>query len=496
MNESAQPNVTRTRWSSSRPEDRFQVYNPATGEVIATVQGGSPAEVDAAVRAAHAAFSRWRRVPARERGLLLLQASRKLADHADELAELLSRENGKPLRDARRFDVGALIHAFAFFGSLADKVAGEVLDMGEVYSMTVREPYGVVAGIIPFNWPPIHTGAKIAPALATGNTIVVKPGEQAPLTIMRIVELINEVLPPDLVHLVAGAGSTGHALTAHPLVRKISFTGAPTTGTAILKTAAERHVPVLLELGGKNPLIVLDDADLDRAVRDAVDAAFFNKGEACTAASRILLQAGIYDAFAERFAAAVRRLKVGDGRDPATHVGPLISAVQKKKVLEYIEIGKAEGACIIAEAPLPTDPRLANGYFVKPTVFAGMTPNMRIAREEIFGPVTGLMKFTDEEEAIAIANDTDFALVAGVFSRDLTKANRVARQVEAGVVFVNNYARGGNGTPFGGTKASGYGRERAAMTMNEFTYVKALRVPTGFGEVPQWSALDDVFARD
>ncbi|GLI23934.1 acyl-CoA reductase-like NAD-dependent aldehyde dehydrogenase [Xanthobacter flavus] len=481
-----------TRWSSTNAEDRFPVDNPATGEVFAMVQGGGAAEVDAAVRSAHAAFLGWRRVPARERGLALLQASRKLAEHADELSELLCRENGKPVRDAKAFDVSALIHAFAYFGSLADKMSGETLDMGNVYSVTVREPYGVVAGIIPFNWPPIHTGAKIAPALAAGNTIVLKPGEQAPLTIMRIVEIINTVLPPDLVHVVPGPGATGRALTAHPLIRKISFTGAPSTGTAVLKAAAERHVPVLLELGGKNPFIVFEDADLDRAVRDAVDAAFFNKGEACTAGSRILVHADIHDAFAERFAAFVRRLRLGEGTDPKVHVGPLISKPQQQKVLDYIRIGLEEGATILAQAPLPQEERLRNGYFVQPTVFTGVAPHMRIAQEEIFGPVTALMAFRTEEEAIAIANSTDFALVAGIYSRDQARANRVARGVEAGIVFINNYNRGGNGTPFGGTKSSGYGRERAAMTLNEFTYVKALRIPTGFGDVPQWSALDDI----
>ncbi|UDQ87921.1 aldehyde dehydrogenase family protein [Xanthobacter autotrophicus] len=481
-----------TRWSSTNAEDRFPVDNPATGEVFAMVQGGGAAEVDAAVRSAHAAFLGWRRVPARERGLALLQASRKLAEHADDLSALLCRENGKPVRDAKAFDVSALIHAFAYFGSLADKMSGETLDMGNVYSVTVREPYGVVAGIIPFNWPPIHTGAKIAPALAAGNTIVLKPGEQAPLTIMRIVEIINAVLPPDLVHVVPGPGATGRALTAHPLIRKISFTGAPSTGTAVLKAAAERHVPVLLELGGKNPFIVFEDADLDRAVRDAVDAAFFNKGEACTAGSRILVHADIHDAFAERFSAFVRRLRLGEGTDPKVHIGPLISKPQQQKVLDYIRIGLEEGATILAQAPLPQEERLRNGYFVQPTVFTGVTPHMRIAQEEIFGPVTALMTFRTEEEAIAIANSTDFALVAGIYSRDQARANRVARGVEAGIVFINNYNRGGNGTPFGGTKSSGYGRERAAMTLNEFTYVKALRIPTGFGDVPQWSALDDI----
>lgn len=494
MTQAATEQLVRCRWSSENPDDRFSVDNPATGETFAVVQGAGVSEVDSAVNVAHRAFLKWRRVPAKERGQFLIKASRILADHADELSELLTRENGKPVRDARAFDVASLIDAFAFFGSLADKAAGDLLDMGSVYSATVREPFGVVAGIIPFNWPPIHTGAKVAPALAAGNTIVLKPGEQAPLTIMRIVELINEVLPPDLVHVVPGLAATGQALTSHPLVRKISFTGAPSTGTAVLKTAADRHVPVLLELGGKNPFIVFDDADLDRAVRDAVDAAYFNKGEACTAGSRILVQASIYDAFADRMAGAVKRLKVGDGRDASVHVGPLISKAQQAKVLSYIELGKREGARVLAEAPLPDDPALRQGYFVRPTLFDNMKPGMRIAQEEIFGPVSGLMKFETEDEAIALANGTDFALIAGVYSRDFTRANRVARAVEAGIVFINNYNRGGNGTPFGGTKSSGYGRERAAMTLNEFSYAKAIRIPTGWGDIPQWKGLDDIFS--
>jgi acyl-CoA reductase-like NAD-dependent aldehyde dehydrogenase len=485
--------IIRCRWSSNSAEDRFPVDDPASGAVFVEVQGAGTEEVSAAVEAAHVAFLSWRRRPARERGQLLVQAAQQLANHAVELATMLSRENGKPIRDALAFDINSLIDAFRYFGNLTDKVASETLDFGDTYSMTVREPFGVVAGIIPFNWPPIHTGAKVAPALATGNTIVLKPSEQAPLTIMRIVELINEVLPPDLVHVVPGTGAIGQALTSHPLVRKISFTGSPITGTQVLKSAADRHVPVLLELGGKNPFIVFEDADLDRAVRDAVDAAFFNKGEACTAGSRILVQDSIHDVFVPRLAAAVRRLKVGDGRDDRTHVGPLISRAQRDKVVDYIRIGLEEGARIIAQAPLPDDPDLAHGYYVKPTLFDGVTVGMRIAQEEIFGPVTSIMRFTDEAQAIDIANSTEFALTAGVYTGDAARANRVARGVEAGIVFVNNYNRGGNGMPFGGTKASGYGRERAAMTLNEFTYVKAIRIPTGTMPVPQWNALDDIF---
>jgi len=486
-----------SRWSSKNPADLFDVDNPATGEIIARVQGSGVAEVDKAVSAAHAAFSgHWRERSARERGALLIAAGKHLENHAQELAELVSRENGKPVRDALQFDVASLTGSFAFFGALAGKSGGEYLDLGFVTSATVREPFGVVAGIIPFNWPPIHTGAKVAPALAAGNTIVVKPGDQAPLTIMRIVDLLNEALPEDVVHCVTGIGpAVGQALTQHPLVRKISFTGAPSTGTAVLKTAAERHVPVLCELGGKNPLIVMADADLDQAVRDAVDGAFFNKGEACTAASRILVHQDIHDAFVERFCAAVKRLKTGDGALETTHVGPVVSSTQKEKVESYIRIGQSEGAIIAAQGKLPEDPRLKDGYFVPPTVFTNVTANMRVAQEEIFGPVTCVMRFADEAEAIDIANGTQFALVAGIYSRDQEVANRMARRVEAGIIFVNNYNRIVIGTPFGGTKSSGYGREHAAATLHEFTYSKAIRTPTGRVPVPEWKAVTDIFGQ-
>jgi acyl-CoA reductase-like NAD-dependent aldehyde dehydrogenase len=489
------PKIIACRWSSTNPDDLFDVDNPATGDVIARVQGSGVAEANAAVSAAHAAFiGHWRSRTARERGDLLVLAGKHLEAHGRELAELVSLENGKPVRDALRFDVASLTASFAYFGGLAGRLAGEYLDLGYVTSATVREPFGVVAGIIPFNWPPIHLGAKVAPALAAGNTIVVKPGDQAPLTIMRIVELLNEILPDDIVHCLPGVGATvGQALTTHPLVRKISFTGAPGTGTAVLKAAAERHVPVLCELGGKNPFVVMPDADIGQAVKDALDGAFFNKGEACTAASRLLLHRHIHDEFVERMSAAIARLKTGDGALDTTHVGPVVSRAQKAKVEKYIEIGIAEGATVAARGALPDDPRLKNGYFVPPTLLTGVLPDMRVAQEEIFGPVTCAIKFRDEREAIEIANGTSFALVAGVYSGNPETANRLARGIEAGIVFINNYNRVVMGTPFGGTKSSGYGREHCAATLSEFSYPKAIRIPTGRMDVPEWQAVTDVF---
>ncbi|MFE3876313.1 aldehyde dehydrogenase family protein [Kitasatospora sp. NPDC059146] len=485
---------TTTRWSSGRAEDRFTVEDPATGDVITTVQGGGVPETDAAVRAAHRAFTQdWRWRPAAERAALLLRGADVLEAHADELAELVSRENGKPVADARLHDVGFLVGVFRFFGSLADKLPGEFYESGPVYTSTVREPLGVVAGIIPFNWPPIHTGGKIAPALAAGNTVVLKPGEQAPLTVLRIVELLNTVLPADVLHVVPGTGPVaGRALVAHPLVRMVSFTGSTTTGRAVAHAAAERLAPTLLELGGKNAFLVLADADLDLAARDALDGAFYNKGEACTAASRILVHRDVHDVFVERLATGVRALRTGHGADPATHVGPLVSRAQQQRVLDRLRLGLAEGATIAAQGDLPADPALERGFFVPPTLFTAVTRTMRIATEEVFGPVATVTVFASEDEAVEIANESDYGLLAGVYSRDSATAFRVARRLEVGMVLVNNYFRGLLGTPFGGTKHSGYGREHAIDTLREFTYQKSVRFPTGLATVPTWRAVTEV----
>ena len=356
------------------------------------------------------------------------------------------------------------------------------------------EPVGVVGEIVPFNWPPIHTGGKIAPALAVGDTVVLKPSEQAPLTVIRIVELLNTVLPPDVLHVVPGAGRVaGQALAAHPLVRMISFTGSTNAGAAVARTAAGNITPALLELGGKNAFIVYDDADLDRAVRDALDGGFYNKGEACTAASRVLVHRDVHDAFASKLAAGVTTLRVGSGADPATHVGPVVTKTQQQKVLDYIRIGEHEGAKIVAQAQLPADPALAGGFFVPPTLFTGVTRDMRIATEEIFGPVVTVTAFDTEDEAVAIANEPEYGLLAAVYTRDSERAFRTARRLDSGMVLINNYFRGMLGTPFGGTKHSGYGREHAIQTLQEFGYTKMIRFPSGTGTIPTWRGVTDIY---
>jgi betaine-aldehyde dehydrogenase len=488
--------VTRTRWSSASANDQFVVENPATGERVAVVQGAGPDQVDQAVRAAHAAHLDWKERPPRQRGRYLRKAAEVIRAHADEIAALESLEMGKPITQARQFDVEAAISIFEYFGSLVEVLPSQARDYGPVFDLTTLEPFGVIAGIVPFNWPPIHTAGKTAPALAVGNAIVLKPPEQTPSVVLRMVELIQSVLPSDLakdlVQVVPGAGAVGAALAGHPLVGKVSFTGSPQTGSAVLRTAADNLTPTLMELGGKNPLLVFDDADLQDALVAAIDGGFFNPGEACTASSRILVQDTIFAEFESRLATAVSRLRVGDGADPATDVGPLVTAAQQKRVLDYLDIGVAEGARIAAQAPLPSDPRLANGFYVPPTLLTDVTPDMRVATEEIFGPVVTLIPFSGEDEAVRIANGTQFGLVAAVFTQDSDRILRVGRQIRAGTVFVNNYVRVAVGTGFGGIGHSGFGREHAQETLAEYGYHKTVRLAHRRDELPRWAAADRV----
>ena len=486
--------TVRTRWSSDRPDLHFQVHDPATGRQISVLAGAGEHEVDRAVEAAHGAFGEWGQLLPRERAVHLRAIARLLHEHVEELAALETREVGKPLGQAR-LDVLAAVGIFEMFADFSGAMHGSARSAGHVVDVTTLVPFGVVAAIIPFNWPPIHAAGKAAPALAVGNTVVVKPAEQAPLTVMRIVELMQSVLPPDVLHVVPGGPAAGAALAGHPLVGKVSFTGAPATGAAVIRAAAGNLTPTTMELGGKNPLVVFADADLDAALEAAVVGGFFNQGEACTAASRVLVQREVHDEFVARLGAAVQRLRVGDGADPRTHVGPLVTRAQQGRVLEYIRTGAAEGAVVAAQAPLPEDPALADGFWVAPTLFTGVRPDMRISQEEIFGPVVVAMPFDDEDDAVRIANGTDYGLVASVFTSDIARAIRVSSSVEAGAVFVNNYDRALSGSPFGGTKRSGYGREHAPETLSDYGYTRTVRLPSGQRPLPLWPAVADVLPR-
>ena len=478
--------VFETKWSSNRKEDEFYVDNPAIGENFALVRGSGKEEVDACVKAADAAFNDvWRWIPPHERGAMLKKAARVVEKHFDEIAELETEEEGKALFISKS-DTVRCVQAFDYFGGLIGNLPSELYDLGPINVSVFMEPYGVVAGIIPFNWPPLHTAAKIAPALAAGNTIVLKPGDQAPLSVLRIVEILQDVFPPDVLSVIAGPGATaGQALTSHPLVRKIAFTGSSNSGRAVLRQAAENITPCIMELGGKNALLIMPGCNIDELIPVALQGAFYNNGQACSAASRIIVHRSLHDEFVEKFSKAVRELKVGDGMNPENYIGPLVSKVQQQRVLDYIDIGLKEGAKIVAQAPLPTDERLKNGYFVPPTLFDNVTSRMRIAQEEMFGPITCVIAFDDPNEAAALVNDTAYGLVAVVYSPDQTQAMRIARQLDVGMVYVNNFYRGGlQCVPFGGNKNSGYGRERCIETLYEFCRAKSVRVPSGIGDCP------------
>lgn len=480
-------------WSDLSSGESFTVENPATGQTITTILAGTPETVDQAARVAEQAFQKnWRYLSPTQRSNILFKCAAALEARKEEIAEILTLENGKPYLDALNGDVSFLYSVFRYFASIVDKLPGEVYDHGATYSTVLYEPKGVTAAIIPFNWPPIHTGGKLAPALAAGNVMLLKPSEQAPLTVIRIVEILNEILPEGVVQIVPGIGpGVPQALINHPAVKMISFTGSTASGRKAAETAAKRPMPVVLELGGKNAFVVFDDADLDRAARTAIAAAFFNKGEACTAGSRILAQREIHSRFCEKLAEGVRRLKVGDGMDPSTHVGPQVTKNQQENTLKYVEIAK-QTATIAAQASLPTGV-YADGFFVPPTLVTGVTRDMPIAKEEVFGPLVTVAEFDTEDEAISIVNESGFGLTSCVFSRDSEKCFRFARTVDVGMVFINNYDRNVLGTPFGGNKDSGYGREHCIETLRSWQNPKSIKQPSGLGRIPEWRGTIDVF---
>ena len=478
-------------WLAPEGSDLFDVFEPSTGQRLAQVVVADADLVDHAVTDARRAYDDvWRHLTPRERGALLRQVAARIRDNAEELGELEAREVGKPMRDALRFDVSFSSAGFDYYAGLADTLHGDLIDQGPIEARVTYEPYGVVAAILPFNWPPIHFTKKLAPALAAGNTAVIKPGEQAPLSVLRLVEIANEVLPPGVINAVTGPLS-GPALSAHPTVERITFTGATATGRAVLKSAAENLTYATMELGGKNALIVLDDADMDVAVDVAIEGMFYNQGEACTSTARILVHRSRYDEFTEKFSAAAESLVVGDALDGATDIGAMVDLAHQQKVLAYLQTALDEGAEIVAQGTVPTDPRLADGYWVPPTVLTGVEPHMTVGQEEIFGPIACLMVFDTDDEAIEIANGTAYGLTAALITPDHFRASRLSERLEAGMVFINNYMRRAFlGSPFGGVKGSGFGRENSLDTLHEFVRAKNIRFPSGHAEIPTWPPRD------
>jgi aldehyde dehydrogenase (NAD+) len=457
----------------------FETVNPATGEVIAKVAEAGVDDVDSAVRSARAAFEGpWKRMRAADRGLLMLKLADLIRRDEDELVNLESLDSGKPVSAIRRQDLPAVLDTLTYYAGMADKINGQVIPARtDALTYTVREPLGVVAAIIPWNFPLMIGMWKIAPALACGCTVVLKPAEVTPLTALKIGELALEAgFPAGVLNVVPGFGKiAGQALVDHPDVDKITFTGSPVVGRQILQGASGNLKRVTLELGGKSANIIFPDADIDAAVKAAGSGIFFNTGQVCSAGSRILAHESIYDEVVQRLAARAESTRIGNPQETSTAMGPLVSEIQMKRVLDYIEIGRKEGARLVTGGSRHGD----TGFFVKPTVFADVEHQMRISQEEIFGPVATVIKFTDDADALRLANGTVYSLAAGVWSNDIGRVHRFARELKAGTVWVNTYGPTDIRLPWGGSRDSGFGREHGDAAIENFTEQKVVWIQTG-----------------
>jgi aldehyde dehydrogenase (NAD+) len=466
------------RWVPSESGKTFATVNPSTGEEICQIAEADAGDVEKAVQAARAAFERgaWRKMPASERGRLLHRLADLIEKNGDQLAHLESLDNGKPVSIAKAVDVAATVSCFRYFAGWADKVHGKTIPIdGDYFCYTRHEPVGVVGQIIPWNFPMLMLAWKLAPALATGNTVVMKPAEQTPLSALRIGELIVEAgFPEGVVNLLPGFGPTaGAAIARHMDVDKVAFTGSTEVGALIMEAAAKSNLKrITLELGGKSPNIVFADTDLDEAVEGAHFGLFFNHGQCCCAGSRVFVEEKIYDQFVEKSAARARNRTVGDPFDPRTEQGPQVDETQFDKVMGYIESGRTEGAKLVCGGDRVGD----RGYFVQPTVFADVQDEMKIAREEIFGPVMSIIPFKTADEVVARANRTTYGLAAAVWTRDIKKAHAIANSVRAGTVWVNCYNVLDTRAPFGGFKQSGIGRELGEYGLQQYTEVKTVTV--------------------
>lgn len=468
------------QWVESSSKEIREVFNPANGEKIARVTEGNVDDTRKAINAARQTFdeSGWSQTTAAERSDLLFKLANKLEEHADEIAENETKDCGKPF-ELTQDDVAGAVDTFRYYAGLIDKPLGQTYDVPEnVQPMVVKEPVGVCGQIIPWNYPIMMAGWKLAPCLAAGNVSVFKPAEITPVNAIRLFEFIEDVgFPKGVANLVLGAGETvGHELAENHAVDKIAFTGGTETGRSIMKTASGNIKKISLELGGKSPNIVFSDADFNAAVDFAMLGAFAEQGEVCTAGSRLLIQDDIYDDFVEELVKRTKKISIGNGLEEGVELGPLISEEHMNKVLKYIEIGKQEGATLLTGGNQLTNGTYQNGNFVEPTIFTDTTSNMRIVKEEIFGPVLVIQRFKNEEEAIEMANDTVYGLAGSVFTSDGTKALRVAKNIRAGITWINTYHPTYVQAPWGGYKQSGIGRELGTSGLDEYTEEKQINI--------------------
>jgi len=456
----------------------IDVLNPHDNGLITRVAEAKAADVDAAVAAAAAAFPNWSATPAADRGRLLLKLADRIEAEAEELATLEAVDTGHPIRDAKNIDVMRTAACYRYFGGMADKFQGSVVPVEAGFlNYVTRVPVGVVGQIVPWNFPLMFTSWKLGPALAAGNTVVMKPSEITPLSTLRIAQMMAEIgFPPGVVNVVVGYGATaGQHLAEHPGVAKIAFTGSTNVGRKIVEASRGNLKRIQLELGGKGANIVFDDANLVAAVNGSAWAIFHNQGQACIAGSRLIVHERVADEFLERFVALAKSIRIGNPLDPNTEMGPLTSRVHRDRVLAYVDVAKREDGEVLTGGKAPDREDLAAGCYVEPTIVRAK-PSDRVSREEVFGPFVTVTTFANDDEALAIANSTEYGLGSGLWTRDLARAHRTAREIRAGMVWINSYKRVNPGSPFGGVGQSGYGREMGFEAMHDYTDAKSVWV--------------------